>query len=78
MSSEPALVQSVRTDILSPLAMVPAPENVMVVALDLYKRLGERVVTVGRTVDAVKIAPLMELEAMVADPLVVMVGVFDD
>ena len=58
--------------------MVPAPENVMVVALDLYKRLGERVVTVGRTVDAVKIAPLMELEAMVADPLVVMVGVFDD
>ena len=71
-------MQSVRTDILSPLAMVPAPENVMVVALDLYKRLGERVVTVGRTVDAVKIAPLMELEAMVADPLVVMVGVFDD
>ena len=58
--------------------MVPAPENVMVVALDLYRRLGERVVTVGRTVDAVKIAPLMELEAMVADPLVVMVGVFDD
>ena len=50
----------------------------MVVALDLYRRLGERVVTVGRTVDAVKIAPLMELEAMVADPLVVMVGVFDD
>ena len=71
-------MQSLRTDILSPLAMVPAPENVMVVALDLYKRLGERVVTVGRTVDAVKIAPLMELEAMVADPLVVMVGVFDD